>query len=96
MKLLIVTLSLIALGVGSPAPKYFLIETGGDILKEDSNVLRESVDVDYGIDYNDYYVSFLIFYLVAKVVNGFRPAVVQEILLLRGVVKGEQKKTWCF
>ena len=83
MKLLLVTLSLIALGVGSPAPKYFLIETDGDILKEDSNVLGEAVDLDNGNDYN---VSFLFFYLAAKVVNGFRPAVVQEILLLLGVV----------
>ena len=47
MKLLFVTLSLITLGVGSPAPKYFLIETDGDILKEDSNVLGEAADQDY-------------------------------------------------
>ena len=37
MKLLLVTLSLIALGVGSPAPKYYLIETEDD----ENNILPE-------------------------------------------------------
>ena len=54
MKLLLVTLSLIALGVGSPAPKHFLIETDGDILKDDSNVLGQAADQDNA----DYSVSF--------------------------------------
>merc|ERR1719187_1317735 len=44
MKLLVCSLTLIALGVVSPVPKHYLIETEDDILKKDLKLLGDAVD----------------------------------------------------